>query len=166
MPGADSGRAHPVPELRRFRVPSTWKWIEPGSASIRLVNGRHEWSPKGAYVMLSSVTYGDLNGDGREDAAVDLRYGTGGTGNWHYLYVYADAPGRPILLGVLQSGSRADGGLLRCAIQRNPLVLDFADADRALGACCSEGYVRVTYRLQRKQFLVVGTREYGDLTAP
>jgi hypothetical protein len=113
--------------------------------------------------MLHSVTYGDVDGDGTEDAAVDLLYGTGGTANWHYLYVYSVDHGTPELKARLQSGSRADGGLVKTAIQTGRLVLDFADTNRRQADCCSEGYVRVTYRWQGDRFVETGGREYGDL---
>ena len=115
------------------------------------------------YVMVLSVAYGDLNGDGLDEAAVDLIFGTGGTANWHYLYVFTLANGSPELLGRLQSGSRADGGLLKVAIERNTLILDFADSKRRVADCCSEGYVRVRYRWQSGRFVEVGTRISGDL---
>jgi hypothetical protein len=79
--------------------------------------GRPDFSPaeplSGGYVTVWSVTYGDVNGDGRDEAVVDLLYGTGGTANWHYLYAFTLANGSPTLLGTLQCGSRADGGLVK-----------------------------------------------------
>ena len=147
-------------------VPSAWKWLEGEPRStLRVVGGRHDFSPDepGGYVMVWSVTYGDLNRDGRDEAAVDLIYGTGGTANWHYLYVFRLANGSPKLLARLQSGSRADGGLVKAAIKQNTLILDFADSKRRVGDCCSEGYVRVRYRWQSGRFVEVGTRVSGDL---
>ncbi len=148
-------------------VPTAWKWLggRPKS-SLRVVRGRHDFSPSersaGEYVMVRSVTYGDLSGDGRDDAAVDLLYSTGGTANWHYLYVFTLGQGSPTVLGRLQSGSRADGGLVKIAIERNTLVLDFSDTKRRIADCCSEGYVRVRYRWQGDHFVEVGTRGSGD----
>lgn len=152
----------------RIAVPTAWKWLEGKPRStLRVMGGRHDFSPAepfaGGYVMVWSVTYGDLNGDGRDEAAVDLLCGTGGTANWHYLYVFTLANGSPTLLGRLQSGSRADGGLVKTAIEQNTLILDFADSKRRVGDCCSEGYVRVRYRWQSGRFVEVGTRVSGDL---
>ena len=94
---------------------------------------------------------------------VDLLFRTGGTANWHYLYVYAPSNGPPKLLGILESGSRADGGLVRVAIQPRLLILDFADTRRRMADCCSEGWVRVAYRWQNMHFVEAGSRNYGDL---
>jgi len=113
--------------------------------------------------MLVSVTYGDLDGDGREEAAVDLLYGTGGTANWHYLYVYALDGRQPKLLAVLESGSRADGGFMRVKVQKQSLILDFADSELGVGICCSEGYIRVHYLWIRGKFIEAGARQKGRL---
>ncbi|MFN7926006.1 MAG: hypothetical protein U0Q16_38265 [Bryobacteraceae bacterium] len=156
-------------DVPKDEVPSTWKWIGPASSSVRLINGRHDFGepeiPRYAtpYVMLRSVTYGDVDGDGTDDAAVDLLYSTGGTANWHYVYVYVFRHGKPKLAARLQSGSRSDGGLIKTAIQNGWLVLDFADTDRRTADCCSEGYVRVGYRWKGGRFVEVGEREHGDL---
>ena len=57
-----------------------------------------------------------LNGDDQEDAAVDAIFSNGGTLNRHYGYVFTLRNGVPTLLGRLQGGPRADGGLLKVAI--------------------------------------------------
>ncbi len=113
--------------------------------------------------MVRSVTYGDLRSEGREAAAVDLIYSTGGTANWHYLYVYALEKGSPQLLARLESGSRADGGLVKVTIEKNELILDFADGARRVGDCCSPGYIRAKYRWQSGRFVEVGSRLSGDI---
>lgn len=81
--------------------------------------------------------------DGRDEAAVDLLYSTGGTANWHYLYVYSQAGSAPKLLGVLRS----------VAIERSLLILDFADTRKRIADCCSEGEVRVRYRWTGSRFV-------------
>ena len=149
-----------------------WYWIETPKSRIRLIKGlhhfykpnesrlEHEHAP---LISVDSATYGDLDGDGREEAAVHLNYSTGGTLNWDYLYVYRLLHGVPKLMAVLQGGSRADGGLVQITIQNGLLVLDFADPERRVGDCCSEGYIRVHYRWKDGDFVEEGPREKGDL---
>jgi hypothetical protein len=114
-------------------------------------------------LWLQSVTYGKLDGDEKEIAAVDLRFSIGGTANWHYLYVYRLNGGVPEVLGVLESGSRAYGGLIQVAIEQSQLVLDFADPEKRVGDCCSKGYIRVHYEWKDGRFVEAGKRERGDL---
>jgi hypothetical protein len=153
-------------------VPDTWTWL-PGkpTSTARLIGGKHDFSlaetPAGTYqgvhLTFVSVTYGDLNDDGEDDAAVELSFSTGGTVGWRYLFVFTLRNGKPTLLGRLQSGARADGGLVRVAIAQGFLVLDFEDTNRRVGDCCSEGYVRVRYRWQGGVFVASGPPEFGDL---
>ncbi len=159
-------------DVPKLGAPETWKWMEGTSrSSVHVVGGRHDFavseSPvrtyRGGYLMVWSVTYGDLNDDGRDEAAVDLLFSTGGTLNWHYLYVFTLENGSPTLLGALQSGSRADGGLINVEIIQGRLVLDFEDAERQVAGCCSAGMIRVRYRLQGDHFVEVGERERDSL---
>ena len=67
------------------------------------------------------------------------------------------------LFAVLESGSRADRGLVRVEIQRRLLMLDFQDTARRVGLCCSEGFVRVRYRWMQHRFIESGVRQRGKL---
>lgn len=150
--------------------PTSWIWLGTSSpAQVRLRNGGHSFAGSGVpasggpYIELRSVAYGDLTGDGEDEAAVDLLYGTGGSANWHYLYVYTLADSTPKLLGVLRSGSRADGGLAHVAIAKASLVVEFQDGDRREGDCCSRGIIRVEYRYQNGRFREVGEPQKDSL---
>jgi hypothetical protein len=156
----------------KLSAPNAWKWLEGRpKSSARVIGGKCDLSPsdspagtyRGDYLSILSVTYGDLNGDGQDDAAVDVLYSTGGSLYWHYVYVFTLQNGLPKLLGRLQSGARADGGLVKVAISEDMLVLEFADTRRRIADCCSEGYVRVKYRWQEGRFVESGKREFGDL---
>jgi hypothetical protein len=157
-PLAEESADDPAPTIK------PWKWFSGDARStLRLVNGRHDFTtPDGlsdGYLLHSTVTYGDLDGDGEDEAAVDLLRGTGGTENWHYLYVFTLANGSPRLVGTLMSGSRAYGGLVNVEIVRGILSLDFQDEDRREGDCCSRGIIRVRYRFHEGQFIELGRRE-------
>ena len=153
---------------------TVWQWLDtPAETSVRLTDGVAELKdPDDSYqsgepvpsLRLIRVTYGILGPHGDEAAAVNLNYSPGGTANRDYLYVYEMKNGPPKLLGRLQSGSRAYGGLVKVAIQNRALVLDFEDAERRIGDCCSERYIRVTYRLKNGRFVESGPRSQGDLT--
>lgn len=146
-----------------------WYWSQiPATSKVRLIDGKHRFiDPKAPDISpalrFSFTIYGDLDGDGIEESAVALNYTTGGTMNWDYLYVFKLDHGKPRLLGRLRSGSRASGGLVRGAIKQGLLVLDFADANKRTGDCCSTGFIRVRYRLTDGHFIEEGQREYGDL---
>jgi hypothetical protein len=150
-----------------------WEWLDRiPEPHIRLANGLHHFYKSGQsqlerehapILSMDSVTYGDLDGDGMEEAAVHLNYTEGGTANWDYLYVYQLVHSHPKVTSILKGGSRAYGGLTHTAIQNGLLVLDFADPDRRVGDCCSEGYIRVRYRWTSGKFVEDGPRERGNL---
>jgi hypothetical protein len=167
------------PDFRNFSylwpgadgVPAQWNWLElPTSNSVLLVHGRHDFKvkslnvPRSPYLLFDSESRGDLGSAAPKVAAVTLRYGTGGTANWSYLYVYELSENEPRLLGVLRSGSRADGGLIKATIKDHSLVLDFADAARKTADCCSDGFVRARYKWNGKRFNQTGSMGREDIT--
>jgi hypothetical protein len=150
-----------------------WRWLDRiPEPRVSVVNGLHHfYTPSQSQferdhspiLRMVSVTYGDLDADGTEEAAVHLNYTEGGTANWDYLYVYKLVRTHLKLMSILKGGSRAYGGLNRVAIQNGLLTLDFADPDRRVGDCCSEGYIRVRYRWRDEKFIEEGPRERGDV---
>ncbi len=147
---------------------TTWFWTQlPTETRVRLRNGKHRFTvPEGPSVAPTLnywfVEYGHLDGH-VEAAAVALNYSPGGSMSWDYLFVYEMARGRLQLLARLRSGSRSSGGLLRTSFNQGALVLDFADADKRSGDCCSDGYIRVRYRWHDGHFSEEGPRGKGDL---
>jgi hypothetical protein len=153
-------------------VPEDWHWIASlPKTRIATTNGLHRFDEDRAeddpspspVLSVDSVTYGDLLGDRGEEAVVSLNYGTGGTANWDYLYVYKLKNDHPVLLALMETGSRGSGGLVHVTVRGGLLVADFADKDRMIGDCCSGGYIRVRYRWQNGRFVEVGAREHGNL---
>lgn len=178
-PARRSNTIHDV-DFKNFEYPwdepsgdmTAWRWLHMSAATtVRLADGAAQLddsddSDKGVgpppSLRLTSVTYGILGSHGNEAAAIELNYSTGGTANWAYLYVYEFKRGSPNLLGRLQSGSRAYGGLVHVAIRGGALVLDFADASKRTGDCCSTGYIRVTYKLTGGRFVESAPQTRGD----
>lgn len=152
---------------------SLWHWLKRiPEPRVRLTNGVHRfYEPSQSQIerepasilSMDSVAYGDLDGDGMEEAAVHLNYTQGGTSNWDYLYAYKLVHSQLKVTSILKGGSRAYGGLIRATIHNGLLVLDFNDPDRSVGDCCSEGYIRVRYRWASGKFVEDGPRERGNL---
>ena len=154
-------------------VPNEWRWLnEAPDTQLKMTNGIHRFYDPAKddftenlapYLSLVQVTYGDADGDGQEEAVIVLKYGTGGTATWRYVYVYKLKDGHPILLARLEAGSRAYGGLLSWVITDRALIFSFADKDKRAGDCCSKGYIRVRYRFRDGHFVEDGPREQGDI---
>ena len=155
---------YPFALQKFYSVPGEWHWLSMiPEGRIRLTGGKLKLDSGGRYLQLMSVTYGDLDNDGREEAAVDLLFSTGGTANWDYLYVFKTDKRTVAPVAILESGSRADGGLVQTKIAGGLLQLDFADSDRREGDCCSRGVIRVRYKLQNGRFVEIGSRQKDSI---
>lgn len=84
---------------------------------VTVTGGRFEGKTgtdlEGTYFEIQEVVYGDLNGDGQDEAVVRTICNTGGTGQFDEGFVFGMKDGRPALLGRIQGGDRASGGV-RC----------------------------------------------------
>ena len=154
-------------------VPSEWRWLDIRQLKdrVQLKKGWYRFSEStmdaeelSGYPSLrfENVVFGDLDGDGVDEAAVSLYYSTGGTAGWSYLYVFRLSEGRPSLIALLESGSRGSGGLREVKISKGHLIVEFADRDRMVGDCCSDGFIRETYRWTKKGFVRVRRLKGGS----
>lgn len=132
---------------------------------VRLTNGRRMRDSGNGMTLegltLEEVQYADVTGDGQTDAVVVLRYDTGGTMFFYYVYIYSLAAVQPKLLACFQSGERADSGLYRVYGQEGKLVVELFDPKKQVGECCSTGFIRTRYAWRNGRFLAVGAREFG-----
>jgi hypothetical protein len=132
---------------------------------VRLTNGRRMRDSGNGMTLegltLEEVQYADVTGDGQTDAVVVLRYDTGGTMFFYYVYIYSLAAVQPKLLACFQSGERADSGLYRVYGQEGKLVVELFDPKKQVGECCSTGFIRTRYAWRNGKFLAVGVKEFG-----
>jgi hypothetical protein len=76
---------------------------EEAKVPVRVTGGRFEAAAgsdlEGTYFEITEVLYGDLTGDGRDEAIVRSLCSTGGTGRFDEGFVYGMKDGKPLLLG-------------------------------------------------------------------
>lgn len=72
----------------------------------------------GIHIFNLEISFGDLSGDGNEEAVVKLfcRGGPMSSGGWHNFYLYALRDAKPTLILKGQSGDRAHGGICEASI--------------------------------------------------
>jgi hypothetical protein len=115
---------------------------------------------------FESVSYGDVIGDGKEEAIVVLMYQTGGTQTTNYVYVYGLGEHGPKLLAYCHTGDRSDLGLYRVHPRNGLLVFELLDPARASGECCSSGVLISSYKWQNGVFRLEGRIERRTLPPP
>src|SRR5207249_5569175 len=83
--------------------------LKDGEYSGRLQDAGVEPEP----VYLVDTVYGDVTGDGADEAMVVLTVNIRGTAIPYYVYVYTINGNKPKLLWSFDTGDRAQGGLRR-----------------------------------------------------
>ncbi|MBX7172411.1 MAG: hypothetical protein K1X72_15700 [Pyrinomonadaceae bacterium] len=115
------------------------------------------------YFHVFDFVYGDVNGDGKEDVIISSVCNTGGTGNFTEGFIYTIHQGKPILIGLVEGGDRAYGGLRKIEIENGVVAVDRNDAGEMGGACCPEFAVKTKYKWDGKELKQFGTEERREL---
>ncbi|HYE73080.1 MAG TPA: hypothetical protein VEF04_07115 [Blastocatellia bacterium] len=120
---------------------------------------------------LGNIKYGDVTGDGQEEAFVSVGISTGGSSIPDYVYIYSLQNRRPKLLWSFATGDRADGGLRQIFAEHGELVIElygkgkiigsdlFAEDGMLGGDCCPTHFTRARYRWNGKRFVLKGKPE-------
>src|SRR5438477_10884132 len=132
MPGVARPRPKPVRDIRQIDFKNFV--YEMGSENVRVKGGRGTYQGGGdevfAYsVERVSVAYGDLTGDGKDEAAVTLYYTGGGTGAFSKGFVFTIRRRRLVLLVPYEGGDRADGGSRGVSIRGGLLRVQRAEPE-------------------------------------
>ena len=169
---AGVAQSHPraVHDIRRFDFRNFA--YDTGGDQVRVRGGRGTYRGRGEEVFTYSiervsVTYGDLNGDGKEEAAVTLFYTGGGTGAFSTGFVFALRRGRLSLLAPFEGGDRADGGIREVRIRDGLLRVQRNEPERMnnvpVGLCCPLYLLTTTYRWDGKGLIQVGETQKVEL---
>lgn len=75
-------------------------------------------------VQLNRVSYGDVTGDGQEEAIVTMSIVTGGSALPNIVYIYTLKGNKPRLLWAFDTGDRVDGGLRRVKAENGYLLVE------------------------------------------
>ena len=100
------------------------------------------------YFNVNSVSYGDLTGDGRDEAVVLTVCNTGGTGNFSEGFIYSVEAEKPKLVNRIAGGDRAYGGLRSASIANGLLTIESNDPGELGASCCPESIITNQYRLR------------------
>lgn len=125
-----------LPDIGQFKLDngSFSKEAAPGSASKLTVT------------FLAQNAFGDLNGDGVDDAAVILAYSGGGSGTFIYLVAVANQNGQPKQLAAESLGDRVK--IESVAVKSGQAVVDLVAHGPSDPLCCPTQKQTRTYKVQ------------------
>jgi hypothetical protein len=109
-------------------------------------------------MTLMTVSYGDVTGDGREEAILTFDQETDGSAALSSVYVYTLKDHRPKLLWAFESGDRAEGGLRHAYASGGKLWVELYGKETRVeggsatfstepspGLCCPKFFTRTSY---------------------
>jgi hypothetical protein len=160
-------------DFENFTYPYTSGLVWPRSRqkTFKLHNGTFPETKRAVGMYFGHVFYGDVTGDGVEEALVFLVVHTNGSAIPGCVYVYQMRHGRPQLLWSFDTGDRADGGFRQIYADRGQLVLELYGRGKILGRdlYADDGtraetpypylITRTRYVWRRNRFRRVGTPE-------
>lgn len=112
---------------------------------------------------VSVEGYGDVNGDGKDEAIISSICNTGGTGQFSEGFIYTLKNGKPSLLSRIEGGDRAFGGIVQIKIDNGIISVERNDAGEKGGACCAEFIVKTEYKFNGGKLVEFGKAERREL---
>ncbi len=117
----------------------------------RLINGEYEnWDERiTASIYNGKIAFGDLNNDGKEDAAVIVTISGGGSGNFRELAIMENQEGSPINLTSVDLGDRVI--INSITIESGIITLDMITQGPNDPSCCPTQKEVIKYKLLNNQ---------------
>ena len=110
------------------------------------------------------INYGDLTGDGQEEAMVVFGLSIRGSAIPHYIYIFTMEKDQPKLIWDFETGDRADGGLRQVYAENSELVIELYGKGKVIGGdlyahdgmtggdCCPTHFTLARYQWQNNRF--------------
>jgi hypothetical protein len=88
------------------------------------------------FFSVSTPIYGDVTGDGVEEALIVTAVNEGGTAIVDQLEVYDMKDGKPHYVASIPGGDRGEGGIIDLQVDFTTVVLDRGESQDGDGVCC------------------------------
>jgi len=149
------GDIHSV-DFKNFTYPAYCASEDPQKIKVKDGEYVREAGDDKLWLRIFSIKYGDLNGDGKDEAVILSFCNTGGTGNFSEGYIYSMKAGKPVLLARIPGGDRAYGGLTQASVDNGVLIVERNDVGDTGAACCPESILTERYKLTGDQIVEIG----------
>lgn len=126
--------------------------------TVKAVNGSFKKEDSDGYEVnfrVTSVVYGDLTGDGMDEAVVQTTCKAGSFGWFDDGFIYTMRNGKPFLISPIQGGDRANGGIRAVRIEGGRLLVE--RLGNRMGSAIGAEFINTTcYRLSGRKLSQVG----------
>lgn len=160
-------------DFKNYTYPLPIGWQGAGMREVTLEKGIYQMSQEHVGASYIGTKFGDVTGDGREEAIVVVRIDTGGSANPQIVYIFEWKDDKPEMIWYFRTGDRADGGIKDLRAENGELVLQLYGQDRYLVGqletmritgdveqiCCPSYFTRTRYKWDGANFKLQGKRE-------
>lgn len=170
-------------DFRNYTYPLPRGWQDE-TREITLENGKAPVSLKederkiGARYVKKQ--FGDVTGDGQDEAFVVIKLETGGSAIPQMVYIFEWQNDKPEIVWYFRTGDRADGGLKDLRAENGELVVELYGQDRYIYGdvetlkivgdeeqlCCPTHFTRNRYKLTNGRFIMQGERLTYSIAEP
>jgi hypothetical protein len=159
-------------DFRNYIYPLPRGWHDDDGKDAVLEDGERRMAEKRIGLSYVTTRYGDVTGDGVDEAFVVLKIVTAGSAIPQIVYVFTWKDEKPALIWTFRTGDRADGGLKNIYAENGEVLVELFGQDRfVLGEvetgkitgdeeqlCCPIYFSRTRYKYNGKDFLIQGKR--------
>ncbi len=165
-------------DFRNMTYPLPRGWQDADGRELTLENGLRRMTKEKIGISYQTVKFGDVTGDGNDEAFVILRVDTGGAAIPQIVYVVEWQEDKPEIIWYFRTGDRADGGLKRVYADSGDLMVELFGQDRYLfnqmetlkiigdevQLCCPTSFTKTRYKRDSKGFKLTDKRLTYSLT--
>jgi len=108
------------------------------------------------YLKITEVLFGDINGDGKDEAIVLYMCGSGASYAYFQGLIFSVKNNRPRLLTEITGGNKGDGGFEKVYINKGLLIVRRYQLPPASSACCPAFIETTKYKLKGKSLVRIG----------
>ncbi len=167
-------------DFKNYTYPLPRGWQDKDSKDITLENGSRRMSEDQIGMSYVTTKFGDVTGDGQDEAFVILKIVTAGAAIPQAVYVFTWKNDSPELIWTFRTGDRTDGGLKNLAAENGEVIVELYGQDRfILGEvetmkitgdeeqlCCPDFFTRTFYKWNGRNFLMQGKRKTYSISDP
>ena len=165
-------------DFKNYTYPLPRGWQDKDGKDVTLQNGSRRMSEEHIGMSYVTTKFGDVTGDGQDEAFVILKIVTAGAAIPQSVNVFTWKNGAPELIWIFRTGDRTDGGLKNLFAENGEVVIELYGQDRfILGEvetsritgdeeqlCCPDFFSRTRYKWNGRNFLVQGKRQTYSIT--